>query len=89
MNKVYVTTSSFATFSNEPLGLLDKNGISFKLNDRGRKITPDDELLKIEEEIPLKRIANPKEIANVVAFLCSNKSSYIHGAVIDINGGQL
>ena len=42
MNRVFITTSSFATFSKEPLGLLDKNGISFELNDRGRKLTPDE-----------------------------------------------
>jgi|SaaInlStandDraft_6_1057023.scaffolds.fasta_scaffold39186_2 D-3-phosphoglycerate dehydrogenase / 2-oxoglutarate reductase len=42
MKKVYITTSSFATFSNEPLELLDKNGISFELNDRGRKLTPEE-----------------------------------------------
>jgi D-3-phosphoglycerate dehydrogenase / 2-oxoglutarate reductase len=42
MKKVYITTSSFATFSNEPLDLLDKNGISFELNDRGRKLTPEE-----------------------------------------------
>ena len=42
MNRVFITTSSFATFSKEPLGLLDKNGISFELNDRGRKLTLDE-----------------------------------------------
>jgi D-3-phosphoglycerate dehydrogenase len=42
MSRVFITTSSFATFSKEPLGLLDKNGISFELNDRGRKLTPDE-----------------------------------------------
>jgi D-3-phosphoglycerate dehydrogenase / 2-oxoglutarate reductase len=42
MNRVFITTSSFATFSKEPLGLLDKNGISFELNDRGRKLTPNE-----------------------------------------------
>ena len=42
MNRVFITTSSFATFSKDPLGLLDKNGISFELNDRGRKLTLDE-----------------------------------------------
>ncbi len=42
MKKVYITTSSFASFSNKPLDLLNKNEISFELNDRGRKLTPED-----------------------------------------------
>lgn len=43
----------------------------------------------LEKTIPLGKIANPDQVANVVSFLCSSESSYIHGAVIDINGGQI
>jgi 3-oxoacyl-[acyl-carrier protein] reductase len=39
------------------------------------------------EKIPLKRLGNPEEIADCVAFLCSEKSSYITGTVIQVNGG--
>jgi 3-oxoacyl-[acyl-carrier protein] reductase len=39
------------------------------------------------EKIPLKRLGDPKEIADCVVFLCSNKSSYITGQVIQVNGG--
>lgn len=48
-------------------------------------------LEKIEEElkksIPLRRIAEPEEIAEVIAFLCSDKASYITGETILVNGG--
>jgi 3-oxoacyl-[acyl-carrier protein] reductase len=37
--------------------------------------------------IGLGRPADPIEIANVVAFLCSEAASYIHGAVIPVDGG--
>lgn len=35
----------------------------------------------------LKRIGKPEEVANVVAFLCSDLSSYVTGQVINIDGG--
>jgi 3-oxoacyl-[acyl-carrier protein] reductase len=39
------------------------------------------------DRIPMKRFANPEEIAAVIYFLLSDASSYITGEVIDINGG--
>jgi 3-oxoacyl-[acyl-carrier protein] reductase len=39
--------------------------------------------------LPMKRIAEPIEIARVIVFLCSNWASYITGQVIDANGGQI
>ena len=40
-----------------------------------------------EEEVPLKRIGTPEDIAGVVSFLVGEKSSYVTGAVIHVNGG--
>ena len=37
---------------------------------------------------PLGRIGAPQEIANVVAFLASDASSYITGQTLNVNGGQ-
>lgn len=39
------------------------------------------------KRIPLKRYGDPKEVAQVVSFLCSPKASYIVGSVIPVNGG--
>jgi NAD(P)-dependent dehydrogenase (short-subunit alcohol dehydrogenase family) len=39
--------------------------------------------------IPLKRIAQPEEQAAVIAFLASDDSSYMAGALVDSNGGQI
>lgn len=39
-------------------------------------------------QIPLKRVGNPKDIAETVAFLASEKASYITGQVISVDGGM-
>lgn len=44
---------------------------------------------KYLERIPLYRIAEPEEIANIAVFLASSASSYITGATIDASGGMM
>ena len=39
------------------------------------------------KEIPMKRMGTPEELANAVAFLCSDEASYITGAVLNVHGG--
>jgi 3-oxoacyl-[acyl-carrier protein] reductase len=41
-----------------------------------------------EKMVPLGRIADAAEIAETVCFLASDRSSYITGATIDVNGGM-
>lgn len=40
------------------------------------------------EQIPLKRIGTPKDVAETVAFLASARASYITGQVISVDGGM-
>ena len=40
------------------------------------------------EQIPLKRMGQPEDIAETVAFLASDKASYITGQVISVDGGM-
>ena len=42
---------------------------------------------KMGERHPLKRVGEPQDIANVVEFLLSNKSSWVTGQVLGIDGG--
>jgi NAD(P)-dependent dehydrogenase (short-subunit alcohol dehydrogenase family) len=43
---------------------------------------------KIVEKLPLQRLGQPREVADVIWFLCSDQSSYISGAEIEVNGAQ-
>ncbi|WP_319772663.1 SDR family oxidoreductase [Breoghania sp.] len=43
---------------------------------------------KLVEQIPLRRLGRPEEVADTIFFLCNAPSSYVTGAEIHINGGQ-
>ena len=44
---------------------------------------------ELSKNIPLRRIAQINEVVKPILFLCSDDASYIHGACLDVNGGQL
>lgn len=52
-------------------------------------VLPDSVKENIHEQIPLKRMGNAKEVANLIYFLGSDESSYITGQVINIDGGMV
>jgi 3-oxoacyl-[acyl-carrier protein] reductase len=48
---------------------------------------PEKYLKPMIEEVPLKRVGKPEDIANVAAFLASEDSSYMTGAILEVTGG--
>lgn len=42
----------------------------------------------VEEQIPMRRMGEPEEVAKAIYFLCTDQSSYVNGAELHINGGQ-
>ena len=43
---------------------------------------------KIVEQVPMRRLGTPDEVAKAIYFLCTDASSYVNGAELHINGGQ-
>jgi len=51
-------------------------------------VVPDKVKVKVLSQIPLGYMGDPVDIGEVAGFLASNRSKYITGASIDVNGGQ-
>ncbi|MEV1328100.1 3-oxoacyl-ACP reductase FabG [Micromonospora costi] len=49
--------------------------------------TPEEHQRMVAEHTPLRRVAQPAEIASVVAFLASDDASYVSGQTLYVNGG--
>jgi len=43
---------------------------------------------KLVEQIPMRRLGKPEEVARTIYYLCTPESSYVTGVEIEINGGQ-
>ncbi len=49
---------------------------------------PDKVITEMAHRVPLRRLGQPEEIANVYAFLASDEASYVNGAVLEVSGGM-
>jgi 3-oxoacyl-[acyl-carrier protein] reductase len=49
---------------------------------------PENVIESMKAKIPLARLGNPMEIANVYAFLSSEEASYINGHTLSVDGGM-
>lgn len=59
----------------------------YVLTDLTRQNNSSTEIEKIGRAIPIQRLAEPYEIANVVDFLCSEQNTYLTGQTIMVDGG--
>ena len=55
--------------------------------ERIREVNPDGPSEADLQAIPLRRLGTPREIGDVVAFLCSDRASYVTGTVVSVDGG--
>jgi 3-oxoacyl-[acyl-carrier protein] reductase len=64
--------------------------IYFKDGDWDTKIKQDNQGVKsmLESRVPLNRFTSPEEIANLILYLSSDKSDFITGSTVTIDGGQ-
>ncbi|HMK93252.1 MAG TPA: SDR family oxidoreductase [Thermoleophilia bacterium] len=54
---------------------------------RAAGTTPEQVMAELASSVPLRRVAEPAEFAAVVAFLCSERASYVTGMTIAVDGG--
>ncbi len=53
-----------------------------------RGIPPEQAAAELAAQLRVARFGTPQEIAEVVAFLASDRASYMQGAIVDVDGGQ-
>jgi 3-oxoacyl-[acyl-carrier protein] reductase len=49
----------------------------------------DDREAQIQARMPLRYVSEPAEQAAVILFLASEAASFVHGAIVDVDGGLL
>jgi acetoacetyl-CoA reductase len=89
------TFAKEAAFALHRAGKLENNDVGITVNAvaPGYTLTdmlstvPDKVINSICEQVPLRRLGRPEEVARAVYFLAGDDSGYITGTVVDVNGG--
>lgn len=53
-----------------------------------RGLDPATAIADLDKTVPLGRVAQPDDIADVVVFLCSDQARYMCGSLVEVNGGK-
>ncbi|HAT46216.1 MAG TPA: beta-ketoacyl-ACP reductase [Ktedonobacter sp.] len=54
---------------------------------RRQGIDPEQRIAEASKIIPVRRVGQPRDVANVICFLCSDEASFVSGQVIYVAGG--
>ncbi len=84
---ILAITKSFARHY-APFGIL-ANAVAPGAVDTRLMSLPEGTRAAVIDAAPLKRLADPAEIANAIAFLCTDEASWMTGSTVDVNGGTL
>jgi NAD(P)-dependent dehydrogenase (short-subunit alcohol dehydrogenase family) len=57
--------------------------------ERVKAVRTPEQAREVAQAIPLRRIGEPFEIAEAILFLASDAASFVNGATLDVNGGQV
>ena len=81
---------SWVCKNNIRVNVISPGNIFFKGGTWDKKKKKNPSLVRkiLKEKVPLQRFGKPEEVANLVTYVCSDKASFINGAVIRIDGGQ-
>ncbi len=53
-----------------------------------RGLNPATAISDLDKTVPLGRVAQPSDIADVVVFLCTDQARYMCGSLVEVNGGK-
>ena len=59
-----------------------------EIRSKEQGITPEEYLEKAMQSIPVGRYGRPEELADAIAFLCSERAAFITGVSLQVDGGQ-
>lgn len=78
------------TVNNVLPGATETGRLTSIIENKAKKmgVSKEDAAASMLAEVPLKRFAQPKEVASAVAFLCSDEAAYISGINIPVDGGR-
>ena len=54
---------------------------------RRQGIDPDQRIAEASKLIPVRRVGQPRDVANVICFLCSDEAGFVSGQIIYVAGG--
>ncbi|HLI06223.1 MAG TPA: SDR family NAD(P)-dependent oxidoreductase [Ktedonobacteraceae bacterium] len=54
---------------------------------RRQGLDPDEVIERASKNIPVRRVGQPRDVANVITFLCSDEASFVNGQIIYVAGG--